>query len=200
MDTTFMDVLQWIANHIFQIIVFIGVFVEITPIKFNPISWFLNLLFKPIKSDMDDMKKEINSSIDTIKEDLQTDISNVKTDLKSEIATVKSDMKDEIGNVKAEIDGVKQEQVNQSNTINELIKSNEMSEIARIRWNILEFANSIDNGQLHIRDEYRHIKDNAIRYHTLISKHDITNGIIDEEMDKINKHYEANKNGTSVYF
>lgn len=200
MDTTFMDVLQWIANHIFQIIVFIGVFVEITPIKFNPISWFLNLLFKPIKSDMDDMKKEINSSIDTIKEDLQTDISNVKTDLKSEIATVKSDMKDEIGNVKAEIDGVKQEQVNQSNTINELIKSNEMSEIARIRWNILEFANSIDNGQLHIRDEYRHIKDNAIRYHALISKHDITNGIIDEEMDKINKHYEANKNGTSVYF
>ena len=195
-----MDVLQWIANHIFQIIVFIGVFVEITPIKFNPISWFLNLLFKPIKSDMDDMKKEINSSIDTIKEDLQTDISNVKTDLKSEIATVKSDMKDEIGNVKAEIDGVKQEQVNQSNTINELIKSNEMSEIARIRWNILEFANSIDNGQLHIRDEYRHIKDNAIRYHALISKHDITNGIIDEEMDKINKHYEANKNGTSVYF
>lgn len=208
---TAMDVLQWLGNHIFQIIVVCGIFFEITPIKINPISWVLNLIFKPIreeisklKSDMtasvDTLKTDMTSSVSTLKADIQGDISKVKTDLSLEINDVKTQMQTEIDSVKTEIDSVKTEQANQANTINELIKSNETSEIARIRWDILEFSNSIDNGQVHTRDEYRHIKDNAVRYHDLISKYNITNGIIDEEMEKINQHYEANKNGTSIYF
>ena len=84
--------------------------------------------------------------------------------------------------------------------MDDLISSTELSEISRIRWNILEFANSIDNDQKHIRDEYRHIKDEAKRYHALIEKYDIDNGIIDEEMEKINKRYEENKSSSAVYF
>ena len=54
--------------------------------------------------------------------------------------------------------------------------------------------------QKHTRDEYRHIKDDNRRYHALISKYQMENGVIDEEMEKINSHYDANKDSTSVYF
>ena len=44
------------------------------------------------------------------------------------------------------------------------------------------------------------LKDDNIRYHTLIEKYELSNGLIDEEMMKINEHYENNKDNTSVYF
>ena len=81
-----------------------------------------------------------------------------------------------------------------------LIETTEKNEIARIRWEIIEFSRSIDNKQLHMRDEYLHIKDNYNRYHDLIEAHNLTNGIITEEIEKINKHYEENKNSMCVYF
>lgn len=168
---TFSDVLGLLKEYFIQIIVVIGLFVEITPIKINPISWLLKLLFKPIHDDMKSMKDELNKKIDGIKQDLTK-----------------------------EIDQIRIEQKQENNRIDELIKSNEMAEISRIRWEIIEFSNSIDNGQLHIRDEYRHIKDNNRRYHALIQKYELDNGVVDEEMEKINKHYEENKDTTSVYF
>ena len=75
-----------------------------------------------------------------------------------------------------------------------------MAEISRIRWEIIEFSNSIENDQLHVRDEYRHIKDEYKKYELLIKKYNLENGIITEEIEKINKHYDENKNSNSVYF
>lgn len=168
---TFIDVVLWFKQYALWIIAFLGIFVEITPIKFNPISWLTGLLFKPIKKDMSDMKDELNNKIDSVKTDL-----------------------------KVEIDSIKSDQQKYNETINSLIKSNEMTEISRLRWEILEFSNTIDNGQLHTRDEYRHIKDDSKRYHDLIKKYGLDNGVIDEEMEKINAHYEEHKDSTSVYF
>lgn len=172
MDTiTFTDVLQWLGNHIVAIVVVLSLFFEISKIKLNPISWLMKILFRPIKKDMDDMKLE-----------LKTDISNMEKKLSSEI------------------DSVKEEVNSEHKRIDDLISSTELSEISRIRWNIIEFANTIENGQKHVRDEYRHIKDDSKRYHELVKKYNLDNGIVEEEMEKINKHYEANKSSTSVYF
>ena len=168
---TLMDVLLWLKQNIFQIIVVLGVFFEITPIKINPISWLMKILFKPIREELKVMKEELNDKIDSVEK-----------------------------NLKGEIDQVKAEQRRENNRIDELIKSNEMAEISRIRWEIIEFSNSIDNGQLHIRDEYRHIMDDNRRYQKKKKKYDLQNGVFDEEMEKINKHYEENKDTTSVYF
>ena len=82
----------------------------------------------------------------------------------------------------------------------ELIYSNEMAEISRIRWTIIEFSNSLANGQLHVRDEYRHIKDEYKKYEGLIEKYDLENGIVTEEIEKINNHYNEFKDTPSVYF
>jgi hypothetical protein len=168
---TLMDVLSWLWDHIVIIILVLSVFFEISKIKINPISWFTKLLFRPIRKDIDDMKAELKS-----------DISNVEKKLSEEI------------------DSVRQEVSSEHQRIDDLISSTELSEISRIRWNIIEFSNSIENGQKHIRDEYRHIKDDAKRYHDLVEKYNIDDGIIDEEMEKINKRYDENKHSNSVYF
>lgn len=168
---TFVEVLQWFADNFYKIVLVLAIFFEITPIKFNPITWVLNLIYKPIREEIKDLKDELNTKIDSVKDDLKT-----------------------------EIDQLKIEQVQNKETITELIKSNEMTEISRLRWEIIEFANSIDNNQKHTRDEYRHIKDDNRRYHALIAKYELENGVIDEEMEKINNHYDANKDSTSVYF
>ena len=170
-DITFKDIASWVADHLVAIILVLSVFFEISKIKLNPISWVMKLLLKPMKKDIDDVKSE-----------LKTDISNMKKE------------------ISAEIDAIKENISSEHKRIDELIASTELSEISRIRWNILEFASSIDNNQKHIRDEYRHIKDEADRYHALTQKYNIKNGLTDESMEKINKKYEENKSSSAVYF
>ena len=172
---TSLDIMTWLGNHIISVIIIIFIilscFFEVSKVKVSPISRITKLLFKPIKKDIDDMKAE-----------LKTDISNMEERLSKEIDSVKDEMNSE------------------HKRIDDLISSTELSEISRIRWNIIEFSNSIDNNQKHVRDEYRHIKDEAKRYHELIKKYDLDNGIVDEEMEKIDEHYDKNKSSTSVYF
>lgn len=181
-DVSLSEAIKVVWEHAFEFIVILGIFFEITPIKLSPITWFLNLFYKPIGNNINTLKTDINDKIEKLKEELNDNIESVKTELKKEI------------------DAVSSEQKTQKENILELIRTNEMSEISRIRWEIIEFSNSIENGQLHIRDEYRHIIDDNRRYHTLIKKYGLENGVIDEEFAKILKHYEDNKDTTSVYF
>lgn len=168
---TLMDVFNFCCKHILEIVAFISIFVEIAPIKLHPITFLLNLINKQVRQDIASLDKSINKSIEDVKSELKKDMNLLKE---------RQDLEEE--------------------KISELIKANEMNEISRIRWEIIEFSNSINNNQKHIRDEYRHIKDENRRYHELIEKYDLNNGLIDEEMEKINDHYEANKNSVNVYF
>jgi hypothetical protein len=168
---TWSDVWKFLVDNIFAVICFISLFVEIIPVKFDPISTLLKWLNKSVREEIKNMREEVMQNIDSVKEELRQDISILQ-----------------------------EKQEAQDDRIAELVKSNEMAEISRIRWEIIEFSNSIDNGQVHIRDEYRHIKDENRRYHDLIDKYDLNNGVIDEEMDKINRHYDQNKDNASIYF
>lgn len=170
-DLTVLEVLNFLWDHILSITVILGVFFEISKIQINPISWLANLFYKPLRKDMADMENRINQNMD-----------NMKTELKSDI------------------NALKDAQLVQEKKIEDLIKVQETNEISRIRWEILEFSRSLVNKQLHTRDEYLHIKDDNKKYHELIDKYELTNGIIDEEMEKINEHYEDHKESTSVYF
>lgn len=165
------DVLNWVVQHIFQIAVFFSIFIQITPIKINPISALLSFLFKPIRKDIDDMKKELSSSINDVKTDLLT-----------------------------EIDKIREEQLSQKKVITDIIRENDMNEITRIKWEIREFASSIDNKLLHNRDEYRHIIDSNRRYHSLMDKYKLEDTAIEEDMEKITNHYNGNKNSNEMYF
>lgn len=165
------DVFRWIADNIVSIVIVLGFFIEIAPIKINPISIILNIIYKPIKKYIEDIKLELKEDIDNVKKELKEDI-----------------------------DSLKQQQESNKDSVNKLIETLDMSEISRIRWEIIEFSNTIDNDQLHTRDEYRHIIDENEKYHNLIKKYNLTNGIIDEEFEKINDHYNSNKDCSSFRF
>lgn len=168
--TTLADVINWCGQHILEIAVVLSVFIEITPIKINPITLFLNLLFKPIRNEIAEMKAGIEQNI-----------TELKSELKNDIQTVVNQQSNELG------------------TIDKILESQDLAEMSRIRWEIIEFSNSIENGQLHVRDEYRHIKDDNKKYHQLINQYHLENGIIDEEMQKINDHYEKYKDSTQIF-
>ena len=170
-EITTMNVLKFLGQHIVAIVLVLSIFFEISKIKINPISSLMKWLFKPLRKDMDDMKKEINKNIDSVRDEFKLEIESLRTQQQSD-----------------------------STRIDSLIETNEMSEISRLRWEIIQFSNSIENNQKHIRDEYRHIKDDYKRYHMLIEKYNLDNGIIDEEMEKINKRYEDNRSSSAVYF
>lgn len=170
-DITAMSVLSWIWDHIVAIILILSIFFEISKIKINPISSLMKWLFKPLRKDMDIMKQEINKNIDSVREEFKVEIESLKAQQKSD-----------------------------ADRVDELIETNEMTEISRLRWEIIQFSNSLENNQKHIRDEYRHIKDDYKRYHSLIEKYNLDNGIIDEEIEKINKRYEENRSSSAVYF
>ena len=164
-------ILIWCGNHIIEIIIFLSIFLEVAKVKVSPLSFLGKLFFKSIRKEIADFREETKKEIADLRQDLTLQIESLRNDQEKE-----------------------------KEAINDLIKSNEMAEISRIRWEIIEFSNSLENGQLHVRDEYRHIKDDHKKYEALIEKYELENGITSEEMDKINKHYEENKNTSSVYF
>lgn len=168
---TFGLIFDLIKQNLGWVITLFCLFFEISPIKISPISWLAKIIFAPIRTEMQNLKTELKSEIDSVKNDLKT-----------------------------EIEEVKNTQALQREDIQDTIRSMEMSEMSRLRWEILTFANSLRNNQVHTRDEYRHIKDQHKKYHGLIKKYDLDNGLTDEAMQLINNHYEANKDSSSVYF
>lgn len=164
-------IINFLSENVLFIFAFLSIFIEIVPIKIKPISWLMKLIFKPVKEDITNLENKLSSDISDVKEEL-----------------------------KQEIDQIRSEQTKSKENMDKLIESLEMTEISRIRWEIIEFANTIKNNQLHTRNEYLHIKDDIRKYHELIAKYNLQNGIIDDASEEIDKHYDENKNSMSVYF
>lgn len=59
----------------------------------------------------------------------------------------------------------------------------------RIRWEVLDFANSCRNGRRHTKDEYQHIITLHDKYKRLLQKTNDTNGVFDEEYSYIKRLY-----------
>lgn len=59
----------------------------------------------------------------------------------------------------------------------------------RIRWEVLDFANSCRNGGRHTKDEYQHIITLHDKYKRLLQKTNDTNGVFDEEYAYIKRLY-----------
>lgn len=64
------------------------------------------------------------------------------------------------------------------------------NEIDRIRWEILDFANSCQQGKKHTKDEFIHIVELNKKYHEILGRRGMTNGIIDLEYKNIVRIYE----------
>ena len=68
-------------------------------------------------------------------------------------------------------------------------KSIDDNEKDRIRWEVLDFANSCRNGRRHTKDEYEHIIALNDKYDKLLTKNDEKNGVFEMEYRYILKLY-----------
>lgn len=70
-----------------------------------------------------------------------------------------------------------------------LEKKIDMNEIDRIRWEILNFANSCRNGHRHTKDEFEHIISLHEKYNKILEEHDMENGLVTIEYGYIEDIY-----------
>lgn len=129
------QILTWISQNIIQIIIIGSIFIQITPIKWNPITSFVTWFGKIITKNILDQIKILEKNVEEIK------------------------------------------------------KQADENEKDRIRWEVLDFANSCRNGKKHTRDEFDHIVALNDKYHKLLSRTNDQNGVFTAEYEYIYKLY-----------
>lgn len=88
------------------------------------------------------------------------------------------------------IDGLVTATSNLETDISELRSKVDENEKDRIRWEVLDFANSCRNGRRHTKDEFQHIITLNDKYKHLLSKTNDKNGVFDAEYKYIKKLYQ----------
>lgn len=126
---------EWLSHNIIQIIIIGSIFIQITPIKWNPISSLIKWFGKLLTEDVSNKVEELTETT---------------TNLTKEVTENEKD---------------------------------------RIRWEILDFANSCRNGRKHTHDEFKHIITLNDKYKKLLEKTHDKNGVFDAEYDYIKKLY-----------
>ena len=129
-------VLEWLSTNFLQIFVIASVFIQISPIKWNPITSFITWFGKLITKDISDKLDDLTDNVEAI-----------------------------------------QGQVNEN-------------EKDRIRWEILDFANSCRNGRKHTKDEFQHIIALNDKYKKLLELTHDKNGVFEVEYKYIQKLYQ----------
>ena len=86
------------------------------------------------------------------------------------------------GNACNKIDGL----IDKVDKIEKDVKTNEKD---RIRWEILDFANSCRNNRKHTRDEFQHIVALNDKYKRLLSETNDSNGVFEVEYNYIQDMY-----------
>ena len=74
-------------------------------------------------------------------------------------------------------------------TVNNIDKEVKENEKDRIRWEILDFANSCHNHRKHTRDEFKHIIELNDKYAKLLEKTKDRNGVFKVEYEYIQRLY-----------
>ena len=73
--------------------------------------------------------------------------------------------------------------------MDDLIQVIDENEKDRIRWEVLDFANSCRNNRKHTKDEYQHIIALNDKYRELLALTGDTNGVFEAEYEYIKKLY-----------
>lgn len=73
--------------------------------------------------------------------------------------------------------------------VNDLSSQRKEDEKDRIRWEVLDFANSCRNGQKHTKDEFQHIIALNDKYNKLLEETNDKNGVFEAEYEYIQTLY-----------
>lgn len=120
-----------------------------------------------------------------------------------------SSMQKEIIDFKRDInekmDQLQTEQIAQRNTLDKIIADNQSKDISQLRWEVIDFENSLVNGVKHSREQYRHVLDSLEKYINMMGSseenhHDEYYRAVCENGEAIREHYEKFKNDPSALY
>lgn len=132
-------------------------------VSLTAIIGLLSLVFKPIRKAIMYVYKKVTGGRDKNKEVL-----------------------DKIDGVSKKVDEVRDDLTAKIQVVS---RSNDKNEMKRLRWEILDFANSCKNGRRHTQDEFKHIIEVHDDYETLLKSTGEKNGFLDAEFDYIREIY-----------
>lgn len=66
------EILNWLSSNIVQIIIILSIFIQISPIKWNPITSLFNWLGRIITEGVSKQVEEMNKTIDNIQKQIYT--------------------------------------------------------------------------------------------------------------------------------
>ena len=119
-----------------------------------------------------------------------------------------SSVKTEINTFKAEVNEkfnqLREVQDLQQETLDKLIMDSTHKEISRIRWEIIDFKNSIVNGVKHSRGQYRHVLGSIDNYLETMESKDMRDDDYYHEVleagEYIRTHYERYKDDSGILY
>lgn len=119
----------------------------------------------------------------------------------SSIETEITEFKEEVN---AKFLELQKEQMRQKNALDRIIIDGQDKEIGRLRWEIIDFSNSIQNKVKHSKEQYRHILNSYSRYKLILNEIGITSDEYYHDVIQhgttIEKHYEANAGSGEAFF
>ena len=132
-------------------------------VSLTAIIGLLSLIFKPIRKAIMYVYKKVTGGRDKNKEIL-----------------------DKIDGVSKKVDEVRDDLTAKIKVVSD---SNDKNEMKRLRWEILDFANSCKNKRRHTQDEFKHIIEAHDDYEILLEKTGERNGFLDAEFSYIKDLY-----------
>lgn len=130
------QVLDWLVKNFISVVVIFSVFIQITPIKWNPLTTFAKWLSKIFTKELSDQIETMQGNLDDIREDIDE------------------------------------------------------NEKDRIRWEVLDFANSCRHGRKHTKDEFQHMITLNDKYKVLLERTEDQNGVFESEFKYIKGLYD----------
>ena len=100
--------------------------------------------------------------------------------------------------MKSLVDKIQADQKAQREVLDKLVAEQENDTVSCIKWEVIEFENSILNGVKHTRDQYRHILDRSKKYERLVKSKNVKVSAEDiekirESTELIQNHYDKNR-------
>lgn len=132
------QILDWLVKNFISVVVIFSIFIQITPIKWNPLTTFAKWLSKIFTKELSDQIETMQGNLDDIRDDIDE------------------------------------------------------NEKDRIRWEVLDFANSCRHGRKHTKDEFQHMITLNDKYKVLLERTEDQNGVFESEFKYIKGLYDNN--------
>lgn len=160
------------AGDVMLFVTFVSIFLEVTPIKFNPLSFLANKIGTAFHHSVDSRIEEYDRTL-----------------------------QEKIDKIDQQIDELQKQNKEQFKLLQNQSRDIDVAEVNRLKLEILNFGNKLSRQYKFTAEEYHTIMDCYTRYHDIIDKYDdMQNGKIDVEYKTIVTHFSQNKDSGEFRF